>query len=68
MVTFGVTVCKPIAQSAAGCLRHFTCSHVAVDFEGLGTRGLHLENAAALLPGQEELVAILRELCGEGNP
>lgn len=40
-----------------------TCSHVAVDFEGLRPRGLHLEDAAALLPGQEELLAVLWELC-----
>lgn len=40
-----------------------TCSHVAVDFEGLRPQGLHLEDAAALLPGQEELLAVLWELC-----
>lgn len=40
-----------------------TCSHVAVDFEGLRSCRLHLENAAALLPSQEELLATLWELC-----
>lgn len=46
-----------------GTLHGLTCRHVAVDFEGLRSCGLHLENATALLPSQEELVATLWELC-----
>lgn len=59
----------PSARSPCSVLRgarhpqRLTCSHVAVDFEGLRPRGLHLEDAAALLPGQEELLAVLWELC-----